>query len=80
VLELAILGADLHVRLARSEQRDQARREAPEALTQAEAEFGSSVVLSRERQAYAEALGLSDEARRAASHGDVVISRMSAST
>jgi len=65
VLDLAILWADLHVRLAPAEQRDQARREALRALTQAEAEFGSSVVLSRERQAYAEALGLSEEARRA---------------
>ena len=34
-------------------------------LAQAEAELGSSVVLSRERQTHAEALGLSDEVRRA---------------
>jgi tetratricopeptide (TPR) repeat protein len=65
LLELAVLWGDLHVRLAPAEQLDQARREAVQALTQAEAELGSSVVLSMERQTYAEALGLSDEARRA---------------
>lgn len=65
LLELAILWADLHVHLAPPERLDQTRREALRVLAQAEAEFGSSVVLSRERQTYAEALGLSDEAHRA---------------
>jgi tetratricopeptide (TPR) repeat protein len=55
----------LHVRLAPAEQCDQARREALQVLTQAEVELGNSVGLSLERQTYAEALGLSDEARRA---------------
>ena len=65
-LELAILWADLHVRLASAEQLAQARREALQVLTQAEAEFGRSVVLSTEQRAYAEALGLASEAERAA--------------
>jgi len=65
LLELAILWADLHVRLAPAEQLDQARRDALRVLTEAEAELDRSVVLSLERQAYAEALGLRDEARRA---------------
>jgi tetratricopeptide (TPR) repeat protein len=65
LLELAILWADMHVHLAPAEQLDQARHEALQVLAQAETELGSSVVLSRERQIYAEALGLSDEARRA---------------
>lgn len=65
-LELAILWADLHVRLASAEQLEPARREALEVLTQAEAEFGRSVVLSTEQRAYAEALGLASEAERAA--------------
>ena len=47
LLELAILWADLHVRLAPAEQLDQARREALQVLAQAEAELGSSVVLSQ---------------------------------
>jgi hypothetical protein len=65
LLDLAILWADLHVRLAPAERMDLARREALQVLAQAEAELDGSVVLSLERQTYAEALGLSDEARRA---------------
>ncbi len=65
LLDLAILWADLRVRLAPADQLHQARREALQVLAQAEAELGTSVVLSREQQVYAEALGLADEARRA---------------
>ena len=65
LLDLAILWADLHVHAAPRDQFGQSRRKALQILTQAEAELGSSVVLSRERQVYAEALGLVDEAHRA---------------
>ncbi len=66
LLDLAILWADLHVQLASGEHAGTARREALDVLAQAEAELGGSVVLSDERGRYAQALGLDEEARRAA--------------
>jgi serine/threonine protein kinase len=69
LLDLAILGADLHVRLAGASQVSTARREALRLLEQAEAFAGPSAVLYRERQTHAEALGLSDLARQAREQG-----------
>lgn len=66
LLDLATLWANLHVRLAAGSDRDRARRDAIRVLDEAEAEFGGSVVMDRERQVYAESLGLRDEASRAA--------------
>ena len=65
LLDLAILSADLRVRLAPSDQSEQAQRDALALLAEAEAEFGSSVVLAQELRSYAEALGLTDKARQA---------------
>ncbi len=64
-LDLGILWADLHVRLAAGRQAD-ARRDALKTLDEAERLFGPSAVLARERQSHAEALGLTDLARAAA--------------
>ena len=58
VLDLGILLADLHVRVAKSEDQAAARREALLILNQAEDLFGSSPVLTHERHAYERALGL----------------------
>ncbi len=58
VLDLGILLADLHVRLADGEHRTAARREAIVILDQAERLFGSSPVLSHERCTHAKAIGL----------------------
>jgi serine/threonine protein kinase/lipoprotein NlpI len=65
LLDLAILGADLRVRLADPGQVPAARREALQALEQVEQIAGPSAVLFRERQTHAEKLGLTDVARRA---------------
>ena len=65
LLDLATLWADLRVRLASTAEAIQARREALRILVEAETDFGPSLVLCRERQAHAEALGLADEAQRA---------------
>jgi serine/threonine protein kinase len=64
-LDLAILWADLRVRLTAGRQ-DEARRDALRTLDEAERLFGASPVLARERQSHAEALGLADVARAAA--------------
>ena len=48
------------------DQVDHARREALQVLTEAESEFGGSIVLSRERQKLTAALGRNDLARQAA--------------
>jgi serine/threonine protein kinase len=69
LLDLAILWADLRVRLAPASQAPTARREALQILEQAEQLAGPSAVLYRERQTHAEALGLTDlagETRRQA--------------
>ena len=58
VLDLGILLADLHVRLADGDHRTTSRREAIAILDQAERLFGSNVVLSQERYTHARAIGL----------------------
>jgi Flp pilus assembly protein TadD len=60
LLELAVVWADLRVRLAADDGRDEALREAIEVLDQAEAACGHSPALSRERRTYARALGRID--------------------
>jgi serine/threonine protein kinase/Flp pilus assembly protein TadD len=57
LLELAVVWADLRVRLASAADRDAAPREAIEVLDQAEAACGPSPALTRERRSYARALG-----------------------
>jgi serine/threonine protein kinase/tetratricopeptide (TPR) repeat protein len=57
MLDLAILWADLHVRFAVPGQRPAALRDALALLDEAEALFGPSCVLDRERHDYAAALG-----------------------
>jgi serine/threonine protein kinase/tetratricopeptide (TPR) repeat protein len=70
LLDLAILWTDLHVRLAPVGQIPAARQEALNVLDRAEALFGPSPVLVRERQLHAGALGMAELAsamdRRAA--------------
>jgi serine/threonine protein kinase/Flp pilus assembly protein TadD len=65
-LDLAIVWGDLRVRLASPEDVAATRREVWQLFAWAEGLFGPSVVLDRERQAYAEALGLMEVARAAA--------------
>jgi eukaryotic-like serine/threonine-protein kinase len=57
LLELAVVWADLRVRLASKSEVDEARREAWRVLDQAEAICGPSPALNRELRAYAQALG-----------------------
>jgi tetratricopeptide (TPR) repeat protein len=64
LLDLAVFWTNLRVRQAGGSAA--ARREALEVLEQAEALFGPSGVLYRERQAHTSALGLADAARAAA--------------
>src|SRR5262249_6932676 len=66
LLELGVFGARLRVRLAAPDDLDRQRRAALLVLDQAVTQFGPRPVLERERQSYAEALGLSDLARAAA--------------
>jgi serine/threonine protein kinase len=65
LLDIGIIGADLLVRVAGPGEVNQARRQAMQVLDQAEALFGPSAALYRQRQALAQALGLKDEAREA---------------
>jgi serine/threonine protein kinase/Tfp pilus assembly protein PilF len=65
-LDLVILEADLHVRLAIKSDQRPARQFALQILEDAETAFGPSPVLCRERQVHAEAMGLTRVARRAA--------------
>jgi tetratricopeptide (TPR) repeat protein len=65
LLDLGIMWADLRVRLAGPGEVSAARREALQVLDQAETLFGPSVVLYRQRQQAAEALGLTGQAREA---------------
>jgi serine/threonine protein kinase/tetratricopeptide (TPR) repeat protein len=60
LLDLAVLWANLRVRLAPPAEAPLARKEALDVLAQAEALFGPSCVLYRERQTLARALGLAD--------------------
>jgi tetratricopeptide (TPR) repeat protein len=57
LLDLAILWADLRSRLATADQTEEACWDALRLLTEAEKRLGSSVILTRERQAYVEKLG-----------------------
>src|SRR5262249_54658320 len=66
LLDLGVLWADLHVRLAAGPEAKQARREALQRLAEVESLLGPSIVLYRERQTHAEGLGLHDLARTAA--------------
>jgi len=66
LLDLAILGVHLRLRLARSSDLDSVRKEALAVLDEAEALLGPSGVLYRERGATAQALGLTDLAESAA--------------
>jgi serine/threonine protein kinase/Tfp pilus assembly protein PilF len=62
LLDLGILWTDLHVRLAPAGDRPRARHEALQVLDRAEAMFGPSPVLARERQSHLRALGLAETA------------------
>ena len=66
LLDLAIIGADLHARDAPPERSSDARRESLHRLDEAEALLGPSPALDRQRQGLAEALGLTELARTAA--------------
>jgi serine/threonine protein kinase len=60
LLDLAILGGNLHARLAPTGHTDDARREALRMLAGAEELFGPSTALYRAREVHAQALGLSE--------------------
>ena len=60
LLDLAILGADLRVRLASPADAPAAHRDARQVLQQAETLLGSSAVLRQEQRYHAAALGLRD--------------------
>jgi tetratricopeptide (TPR) repeat protein len=66
LLDLAVLWADLRVRLARPEQVKARHQEALDTLGEAEACLGESLILCRQRGVHAEALGLKDVAASAA--------------
>lgn len=59
-LDLAVLGANLRVRLAPKDEIRQARKAALQVLEEAEATFGPSPVLHGEQQMLADALGLTE--------------------
>jgi serine/threonine protein kinase/tetratricopeptide (TPR) repeat protein len=75
LLELGIFWANLRVHLAPDRHFDLRRHEALQVLAEAEAQFGSHAVLERERQSYAEALGLDDLARTAAKRRGELVPR-----
>jgi tetratricopeptide (TPR) repeat protein len=66
LLDVAIIRADLRLRLARGDRADEVRRDALRLLAEAEEEFGPNAVLLRERERLARALGRQEEARAAA--------------
>jgi tetratricopeptide (TPR) repeat protein len=66
LLDLAVLWADLHVRLAPPGGGEAARQEALRVLDQAEALFGPSPVLAAERSSHTDALGRTGPAPAAA--------------
>jgi serine/threonine protein kinase/Tfp pilus assembly protein PilF len=72
LLELAILMVQLRVRLAGPGEIAAVRQEGLQVLQEAEVLSGPSCVLWRERQAHAEALGLTDLAHAAARQGCMV--------
>jgi tetratricopeptide (TPR) repeat protein len=65
LLDLALLGSELGVRLSPTGIRAAAHREALRTIDEAEALFGPRAALYRERAAHAEALGLKEEAAAA---------------
>jgi serine/threonine protein kinase/Tfp pilus assembly protein PilF len=75
LLDLAIVWANLRVRLAAPAEAAAARREALDVLAQAEALFGPSCVLYQERSALARAQGLTDAAEAAARQGAALTPR-----
>jgi serine/threonine protein kinase len=75
LLDLAVLWANLRVRAAAPGETDAARREALETLAQAEALFGPSCVLYRERRAHALGLGRAEEAEEAARQAEALTPR-----
>jgi serine/threonine protein kinase len=64
LLDLAILWADLRVELADEAARPEAHEEALKTLTQAEADWGPSPVLSQERRFHSEAIGRREDTAR----------------
>jgi serine/threonine protein kinase/Flp pilus assembly protein TadD len=73
MLDLAVIGASLRVRLATGAgDGTRARREALRMLDEAEARFGPSHLMFRERLAHAQALGLTDAADAAARGASLV--------
>jgi eukaryotic-like serine/threonine-protein kinase len=60
LLDLAVVWANLRVRMAPTGKLDEARQEALQVLNEAESACGTSLALSRERRSYTHALGLID--------------------
>jgi serine/threonine protein kinase len=58
LLDLAVLGSDLHARLASGPEKARARQDALRVLDEAETLFGPKAVLHHERQKFAEASGI----------------------
>jgi tetratricopeptide (TPR) repeat protein len=75
LLDLAILSANLGVRLAAATETHAAPTEALAVLAEAEAPFGPSCVLYQERRIHAGALGLADVAEMAAQQGAALAPR-----
>jgi tetratricopeptide (TPR) repeat protein len=75
LLELAIHRAALQVRVSGSEGSPAALRAGLQTLAEAEALFGPSVVLARQRQAWATALGDKEQARQAARQAEALTPR-----
>jgi serine/threonine protein kinase/tetratricopeptide (TPR) repeat protein len=75
LIDLVILWADLGARLAPAAGAPAARKKALRVLTEAEALFGTSIVLCRERQSHAEALGQTDTANAAARRASELVPR-----
>jgi serine/threonine protein kinase/tetratricopeptide (TPR) repeat protein len=68
LLDLAVLWADLRCRLAADDRVDEAYRSALQLLAQAEELLGTSVILTREREAYGQKLGRKQEDDVAVQH------------
>jgi serine/threonine protein kinase/Tfp pilus assembly protein PilF len=75
MLDLALLWTELRVRLASPGEAAAAHRDALRVLDEAEALYGASRTLCRERQDHAAALGLSDLAAEAARRGAALAPR-----
>jgi serine/threonine protein kinase/tetratricopeptide (TPR) repeat protein len=72
LLDLALLCADFKVRQASGQELQAAQKQALRVLTDAEAALGPSVILYREQQTFAEALGLTDLAAEAGRRADAM--------